>query len=85
MREYHRSLLLPSHLPCLTTLAPRIPALVTFCVQCIQDYLRRAPPQPVEVRLRIPGIGATDAGAAKTRAGVGGWYGTDASSKWYQY
>ena len=30
MRELHRALLLPSHLPCLTTLAPRFPALVTF-------------------------------------------------------
>ena len=30
MRELHRALLLPSHLPCLTTLAPRFPELVTF-------------------------------------------------------
>ena len=30
MRELHRAVLLPSHLPCLTTLAPRFPGLVTF-------------------------------------------------------
>ena len=50
------------------------PAVVRFCAQCLQHQLARTPAQLAEFRKRIPGTAATDAGATKTHAGVGGWH-----------
>ena len=47
------------------------PALVRFVIHYITTQLNKAPPLLAEFRPRLPGTGATDAGATNTQAGVG--------------
>ena len=57
-------------------------AIVLFCVRYIQIQLRRTSSPTTDLRKRLPGTGATDAGATATHAGIGGWHGTDATNQW---